>query len=101
MLYCEPCKLLCPDGACDRCGSKKLREPKANDPVYLTTKDSVWSGGVEDILARNEIPYLKQGSQGAGVTSRIGYSMENYQFFVPLGAYEKSKELLASIMSGE
>ena len=97
MLYCKQCMLLCAETKCDHCGSSKLCEPKENDPAYLITKDITWSGGIEDILTENNIPYLKQGTLGAGLTSKIGYGMENYQFFVPFGAYEKSKELLADI----
>ena len=74
---------------------------KENDPVYLTTKDIIWSGAVEDILKENNIPYLKQGSLGAGITARIGHSMETYQFYVPFGAYEKAKKLLAEFFSEE
>jgi len=82
---------------CGHCGSNKLREPKENDPVYLITKNIVWSGGIEDILTENNIPYLKKGLLGAGVASRTGYGMEDYKYFVPFGAYKKSKELLAAI----
>ena len=99
MLYCKPCKLLCADEKCGRCGNKKLHEPKANDPVYLITKDILWSGGIEELLTANNIPYLKEGLLGAGVTARIGYGMESYQFYVPFGAYKKSKELLADIFA--
>jgi len=101
MFYCEKCKLLCTDDECMNCGNKKLYEPKENDPVYLITKDVMWSGTVEDILNQNNIPYLKEGLLGAGITSKAGYAVENYQFFVPFGAYKKSKELLTNIFADE
>jgi hypothetical protein len=97
MRYCKKCKLLCSGEECEGCGNNKLCDPKENDTVYLITKDVIWSGAIEDILTKNDIPYLKQGLLGAGVTSKVGYAMENYQFFVPFGAYNKSKELLANI----
>ena len=97
MLYCKKCKFLSSDERCENCGNKKLCEPKENDPIYLTTKDVMWSGVVEDILSQNDIPYLKQGWLGAGMTWMIGNGMEKNQFFVPFVAYEKSKELLAGV----
>ncbi|MCL1952500.1 MAG: hypothetical protein FWF60_06695 [Oscillospiraceae bacterium] len=99
MLYCKKCMLLCAGEACGRCGSRKLCEAKENDPVYLVTKNIVWSGGIEDILTENKIPYLKQGLLGAGVTTRTGVGMEDYRYYVPFGAYKKSKELLAAIFA--
>lgn len=100
MFYCEKCKLLCTDSECTNCGNKKLCEPKENDPVHLITKDAIWSGGIEELLKENGIPCLKQGIQGAGITAKLGYLTETYRFFVPFGAYEKSKELLEDIYSG-
>ena len=63
------------------------------------TKDAIWAGGIEDILTKNNIPYLKQGLLGADITSKAGSAMEKYQFFVPFGAYKKSKELLLGMNS--
>ena len=94
MLYCEKCRLLCTDNDCHDCGAKKLREPKDNDPVYLMTKDSLFSDGIEYILKENSIPCIKQGLNGSGITTQLGYITETYRFFVPFGAYNKSKELL-------
>lgn len=94
MLYCKKCKLLCYDSECVNCGNKKLLEPKENDAVYLITNNYIWSSEIEGILAKNNIPYLKKGLLGAGITSKIGQAKERYEFFVPFGAYEKSKELL-------
>lgn len=98
MLYCENCMLLCPDTECFSCGRAELREPKENDPVFLLTKDALLSAGIEDILNKNGIPCQKRGELGEGIISRIGYTKETYQFFVPYGAYGKSKELLANFI---
>ena len=102
MLYCEDCKLLCSGDECSCCGNKnKLRAPKGNDPVYLITKDAIFAAGIEDILKKNDIPCLMQGELGEGIISRIGYTKETYRFFVPFGAYNKSKELLSNFFEGE
>ena len=101
MLYCEKCMLLAPDNVCSSCKNRNVRDVKENDPVYLTTKDAIWSGVIEDMLTKNNIPYLKNGFFGAGITSTMGYSMEMYKFFVPFGAYKKSKELLSDAFIDE
>ena len=98
LLYCEKCKQLTNNDRCPRCGRKKLREAKENDPVYLITKDAMISASVEDILRQNNIPCQKQGIMGVGVFTGLGYTN---RFFVPYGAYNKSKELLANFFTEE
>lgn len=100
MLYCEDCMCLASDNECSVCGSKKLREAKDNDPVYLIAKDHTFAESIEDILTRNDIPYLKKPQVGAGLVSRTGYA-EVYQFFVPFGTYGKAKELLCNFFGGK
>ena len=96
MLYCELCMMLDDDGAkkCHSCGRKKLREPKDGDPVFLLEQQSLWSGGIEDILRENGIHCMKRGVRGAGLTFILGEGIETYQFFVPYSAYDKAKELM-------
>ena len=94
MKYCETCMILTDDDNCPSCGTHKLHAPKENDPVYLMTREAIWSGGIEETLKENGIPCLKKGLHGAGVTERIGgYTTESYSFYVPYGAYQKSKEI--------
>ena len=93
MFYCEKCRLLTAGKQCHRCGKRRLRLPQNNDTVYLLTKEAIWSDGVEEILNEHNIPCLKQGVFGAGITS-VTHLPETYHFFVPFGAYEKAKELL-------
>ena len=101
MLHCKNCMLLCSGNVCPNCGTKDLCEPKDDDPVYLTTKDVIWSGAIEDILKKNHIPYLKRGLLGTALALKMGYGAEHYQFFVPYTAYEKSQELLGAIFVDE
>ena len=100
MLYCQNCMLLASDTECSVCGSKKLREARENDPVYIITKDFIFAGSIEDILTQNDIPCLKKPLIGAALAARTGYA-EVYQFFVPFGAYSKAKELLFNFFEGE
>jgi len=96
MLYCEMCMMLCDDGAkkCHNCNRKKLREPGESDPVFLLEQQSLWSGGIEEILRENDIPCMKRGVRGAGLAFILGEGLETYQFFVPYSAYDKAKELM-------
>ena len=95
MKYCERCMLLAEDNNCPKCNSQKLREPIENDPVFLMTREAIWSGGIEETLKENGIPCLKRGLHGAGFTEHIGgFTTESYLFYVPYGALEKSRELL-------
>ena len=95
MLYCEYCMKLmdCPN--CPDCKKRNLRPPRGNDPVYLMSKAALWSGGIEEILKENDIPCLKQGSKGSFFNVILGSFTERYNYFVPYGALEKSRELLA------
>lgn len=93
MRYCPKCRTACEE-KCLRCGSENLPEARENDPVFIITKDITWSAVVEDTLKKNGIPYLKEGVLGAGFAARVGYAAERYNFYVPFGAYIKSKKLL-------
>lgn len=95
MLYCEKCKSLINSNICRLCGTKKVREPKENDAVYLVTRNYLFSKMLEDVLAKNNIPYLisRQGLCGTA-PAKAPSGTDEYKFFVPFGAYEKSKELL-------
>ena len=88
-----------PDEQGHRCAERRFREAAANDPVYLTTQDSTWSAAVEDVLTQHDIPCLKRAALGPAITAQIGHAMEKYRFFVPFGAFEKAKELLAEIIA--
>lgn len=101
MFYCENCMLLCDGIYCPKCESKRLREAKENDPVYILTRDALWSGGIEETLKENGIPCIKRGIRGAGITERLGYTSETFEFFVPFGAFEKSKEILGEILNSD
>lgn len=97
MLYCGNCMLLCEKAECPVCGNRKLRAPQANDPVFLTAQDFFQSRILEDALHEAGIPCEKRGQLGKAMTLRLGEEMEEYQFFVPFGAYEKSMEIAAEL----
>ena len=97
MLYCDRCMVQTEEQACPNCGTKKLRTAQATDPVFLIAKDAIWAGMVEDILNQNSIPFLKKGTLGAGLATKIGYAMEAYRFYVPQDIHGRAVELLASV----
>ena len=71
-MYCEKCNRITEGDRCPVCRSRKMREPEAKDPCYLTEQDYVSSGILEDMLKQNNIPYLKKGVMGAGMAIRVG-----------------------------
>ena len=91
MLYCEKCKMLTQNEKCGRC-NKRAREPKENDAIFLVTKKGIYSGMLEEMLKRNNIPCIKQPI-GVSFAARYMPIKDEHNFFVPFGAYEKAKEL--------
>jgi len=105
VLYCERCRKLFEDneanraGKCPVCRKARLRGPADNDPVFILSHNAFMSPGIEDILKRNGIPCIMQGEVGGGILY-LGYAFEFFRFYVPYGAYDKSRELLADYLEG-
>ena len=92
-MYCAKCKgLTVPDNKnrCLSCGYKKLKEPEANDVMYLTIQSMIYASMLDALLDENEIPYIKQTIGFKHPTTQFG----EFHYFVPFGAYERAKELL-------
>ncbi len=95
MLYCPKCKKLSESSRCEHCGNKKLTEPTADTPVFLISKNPLWSGMIEDVLEDNSVPFLKKIAHGDGITEAIlGYGMEVYSFYVPYERLNEAHELV-------
>ena len=97
MLYCSNCQILCANQRCPQCGGKRLREPEANDPVFLLQEGGEQAFLLANILQENGIPFLKAEELGAGVTLRVGAGNENYRFFVPYGALAHCQKLVGGV----
>lgn len=91
--YCPNCHVLVRDTRCPVCDKRWLDEPKADDYCYLTEKDSVWAGVLEDCLRKNAVPYLTQNTLGAGLTAKMGSMFETIKFYVRYAYYQQAKEL--------
>ena len=91
--YCPNCHTLVRGTRCPVCDKKWLEPPKGEDYCYLTEKDIVWAGVLEDCLRQNGIPYLTQNTLGSGLTAKMGTLMESVRFFVRYAYFEKAKLL--------
>ena len=96
MQYCSKCSIIFKThNRCPLCNNKKIRVPLENDAVFLAyIKDFYDAGMLANMLKENEIPYIKKANTVDFRAISGGFSYGSYDFFVPYGAYEKSKELL-------
>lgn len=99
MLYCEKCMILCPSGTCPHKSKHILREVGENDPVYLTSKNSIWAGLMQNVFHENGIEYLSRGQLGAGLIATVGEVLEVYDFFVKYADLERAEEIVDSLFS--
>ncbi len=99
MQYCPNCQLLS-EGRCERCRGR-LREPLANDPVLLMQGNDIQTAIAVSLLEAEKIPYSKLGRMGAGLSMYTGGMLEEYSVYVPYGAWEAARELVAAMGASE
>ena len=92
--YCNKCYKICDKNECDECGKKNLSNISDDDIVYLTTKNFVISGILDDLLTTENIYYLKKGQKGAGVSNTIGFLAETYNYYVHFSNLDKALEIV-------
>lgn len=98
-MYCENCSRIIEADRCPVCSSRKVREPEAKDPCYLTEQDYISSGILEDLLKQNNIPYLKKDVMGAGMAIRVGPMLERSRFYVPYEQLSRAAAILEDLFS--
>ncbi len=98
-MYCEKCNRIIEADRCPVCKSRKIREPEAKDPCYLTEQDYVSSGILEDMLKQNHIPYLKKDVMGAGMAIKVGPMLERSRFYVPFEHLSSATAVLEDLFS--
>ncbi len=98
-MYCERCNSIFEGKRCPVCGSKRVREPIAEDLCLVTEKESLWSGTLEDVFKQNNIPYITKSVLGAGITSSIGIMHERIRFYVPYEFYESASDLVEELFA--
>ena len=97
-MYCEKCSLLSEGDRCPACGSRKVRPPKDDDYCYLTEKDAMWSGMLEDIFRQEGIPCMTRPVLGAGFAMKVGPLSEKSRFYIPFSHLQKARELAEALM---
>ena len=98
-MYCEKSNRIIEADRCPVCNSRKIREPEAKDPCYLTEQDYISSGILEDILKQNNIPYLKKDVMGAGMAIKIGPMLERSRFYVPFEHLSSATAMMEDLFS--
>ncbi len=93
MQYCERCHMLS-EGRCTKCGGR-LRDPRPNDPMLLMRGDTIHTAIVASLMEAEKIPFSKVGRMGAALAMQTGGMMEEFSVFVPYGAWEVAKALIA------
>lgn len=68
---------------------------------FLTEKEPVWAGVLADVLDQKGIPYVAEGSLGAGMALRAGPLLERVRFCVPASCLGAARELVDELFSGE
>ena len=98
-MYCEKCSRIVDGDRCPWCKNRKVRNPEAKDPCFLTEQDYVFSGILEDLLKQNDIPFLKKDVMGAGLAIKVGPMLERSRFYVPFGRLEAAAAVLDDLLS--
>ena len=100
-MYCEKCCRIIEADLCPVCKSKRVREPEAKDPCFLTEQDYLSSGILEDLLKQNGIPYLKKDVMGAGLAIKVGPMLERSRFYVPFEQLESARAVAEEVFPEE
>ena len=100
-MYCEKCSRIIEADRCPVCKSKRVREPEAKDPCFLTEQDYLSSGILEDLLKQNGIPYLKKDVMGAGLAIKVGPMLERSRFYVPFEQLESARAVAEEVFPEE
>ena len=89
--YCKRCEVLTIEKRCHNCGTKKLKEPMANDIVYFSTESNYT---YKILLKRNGIPCaVKELGIASPASGRAG---SPYAFYVFFSDFNKARELVGA-----
>ncbi len=99
MMYCEKCRIVFSAAACPICGNEKIWNPDAQDTCFLTEKDHIWSGMLEDVLKQHNIPVLTQSNIGAGMAIKTGPLFERIRFYVPFSCLREATAIVEELFS--
>lgn len=100
MYYCENCHLLCEWPVCGYCGTRPLREPRADDYCFLSSRNEPWAQMLAELLQEERIAVVTRPVPQRG----FGYSGERSAYtelFVPFPELERAKELERALLTSE
>ena len=99
MLYCDNCFLAFEGDVCPKCGKKHLEPVSQDDLCFLTEKEQIWSGMLDDVLTQNDIFHVQKGVLGAAIAMRVGPALEKYRFYVPYGDLSRAEDIVTGLFT--
>jgi hypothetical protein len=96
--YCVKCYRINENDKCEHCKKKNLRIIKDDDIVYLTTKNFVLSGILDDMLTTENIKFMKKGQKGAGLSNTLGIVTEMFDYYIIYSDLEKALEIVEMVV---
>ena len=100
-LYCDNCYITFEGKRCPVCGKKSDRGPLPDDPCFLTEKESLWAGMLEDVLGQNGVPFYAKKTLGAALALKVGPLSERSVFYVPFRFLEKAQSLVEELFAAQ
>lgn len=97
-MYCPKCRIVSDGERCPECGSRKLREPAAEDLCFLTEEDPLMGGMLEDVLRQNGIPALGESNKGAALSVISGPLFEWIRYYVRWEDLDKAREIVNEVL---
>ena len=99
--YCENCQLILEGDVCPLCGSRRVREPAAEDVCFLIEKDQLFGDMLADVLKQEKIPFLQRGRLGAALAMRTGGLLESQRFFVRYDDLPRARAVTEELFSAD
>lgn len=99
LLYCEHCQLAFGSNRCPICRDRNVRQPRSNDPCFLSEKQIIWGEMLEDVLKQNGIPVLMKKKMGAGMALKVGPMLERVELYVPFSRLQDAERIEAELFS--
>ena len=97
-MYCEKCKrIIDAEDRCPACGSRHVRELRQDDLCFLTERDYVSTGILEDVLKQNGVPYLLKNVMGAGLAIKVGPMLDRGRFYVSQDRLQEAEGIVADL----
>ena len=96
-MYCEKCCRIIAEDRCPVCKRSKVRQPRPDDPCFLTEQNYITSTILEDMLNQENIPFLKRSALGAGIAVRVGPMLDWIRFYVSYCRLEEARAVVENL----